>query len=272
MRTSRGKCFSPATWTNLPSKLHRPAPIAVSDAAGVRSLHIGGAAVQSAMRLDDPDALHLDYTRCMMACLLFLPAPREALLLGLGGGSIAKFLHRNFREARVRAVEVDPRVVAVARSQFGLPPDDARLCVEIGDGAMALAPECCDLLVVDAFHDEAPAVHLAGERFYAAAFASLASPGVMVANLMSDDPRLDERLQAIEGAFRGAVVCMPALTDPNVIAFGLKGYPPRIAWSELRLRARGLSQALDLPLARCVNALRGMNDCTAADLVVAGRI
>jgi spermidine synthase len=136
---------------------------------------------------------------------------------------------------------------------------------------MALAPECCDLLLVDAFHDEAPAVHLAGERFYAAAFASLASPGVMVANLMSDDPRLDERLQAIEGAFRGAVVCMPALSDPNVIAFGLKGYPPRIAWNELRRRAAELKRGLDLPLADCVNALRSMNVCTAADLVVAGR-
>ena len=46
-------------------------PIAVSDAGGVRSLHIGGVAVQSAMRIDAPDALHLDYTRCMLACLLF---------------------------------------------------------------------------------------------------------------------------------------------------------------------------------------------------------
>jgi len=56
----------------------------VSDARGVRTLHLGGDAIQSAMRLADPYALALDYTRCMMAFLLFHPEPREALMIGLG--------------------------------------------------------------------------------------------------------------------------------------------------------------------------------------------
>ena len=53
-------------------------------------LHVGGEAIQSAMRMDDPFALELDYTRCMMAFLLFHPQPRRALMIGLGGGSIAR--------------------------------------------------------------------------------------------------------------------------------------------------------------------------------------
>src|SRR3989442_2535392 len=56
----------------------RPA-IAVSDARGVRTLHVGGEAIQSAMRIAEPEALALDYTRCMMAFLLFHSAPRQAL-------------------------------------------------------------------------------------------------------------------------------------------------------------------------------------------------
>ena len=132
----------------------RKSSIAVSDSRGVRTLHVGGEAIQSSMRLDDPFALALDYTRCMMGFLLFHPAPREALMIGLGGGSLAKFFHRNLRSTRVRVVELDERIVAVSRAQFALPADDARLAVEIGDGAEALAPECCDVLVVDAYHDE----------------------------------------------------------------------------------------------------------------------
>ncbi len=247
-----------------------PPPIAVSDSAGVRTLHIGGLAIQSAMKIGAPDALHLDYTRCMMAALLFHPEPREALLLGLGGGSVAKFLHRNLRGLRVKVVEVDSRVLAVARSQFALPPDDARLRVEIGDGAKALSPECCDLLVADAFDDEAPVAQLAGESFYEAAWVALTARGVLVANLMSDDPQLDARLQAIERVFRGAVVCMPALTDPNLLVFGLKGMPARMPWSDLRVRARELQAKLGLPFARYVNALRRMNSCTSRELVIAG--
>src|SRR5258707_5889920 len=125
--------------------------IAVSDARGVRTLHVGGEAIQSAMRLDDPHALALDYTRCMMAFLLFHPEPREALMIGLGGASLPKFFHRRLRGTRVRVVEIDPRVLAAARAQFALPPDDERLSVAIGDAAEALTPEGCGLLGGDAF-------------------------------------------------------------------------------------------------------------------------
>src|SRR5258707_1516289 len=124
--------------------------IAVSDKYGYRTLHVGGEAIQSTMRISDPWSLALDYTRCMMAFLLFHPEPREALMIGLGGGSLAKFFFRHFRKTRMRVVELDPRVVAAARAHFGLPPDDAGLSVEIGDGAEALSAECCDLLMVDA--------------------------------------------------------------------------------------------------------------------------
>ncbi len=243
-------------------------PIAVSDVGGVRSLHIGGLAVQSAMRIDAPDALHLDYTRCMLACLLFDADPQRALLVGLGGGSLAKFLHRNMKALQVRVVEVDRRVVEVARTHFSLPPDDARLRVEVGEGSTALAPGCCDLLVVDAYEDERPARELAALDFYRSAYAALGERGVMVLNLMSDDAALDTRLQAMEAAFGGAVLCMPALTDPNVLAFGLKGMPPRMPWSGLRERARALQARHGLPFPRYVNALRRMNPRTMRELIL----
>ena len=47
----------------------------------MRSLHVGGEAIQSSMRLGDPFALALDYTRCMMAFLLFHPEPRGVLVV-----------------------------------------------------------------------------------------------------------------------------------------------------------------------------------------------
>ena len=49
--------------------------IDVSESSGVRSLHLGTPAIQSAMRLARPDALELAYTRTMMAFLLFHPDP-----------------------------------------------------------------------------------------------------------------------------------------------------------------------------------------------------
>ena len=251
----------------LPRLRRRPA-LAVSESRGVRLLHRGGDAVQSAMRIDDPFALALDYTRCMMAFLLFHPGPREALMIGLGGGSLAKFFHRRLHGTRTRVVELDERVVAAARTLFHLPADDARLAVEVGCGTEALAPECCDVLVADGFDDESPPPALASQAFFDAAWAALAEPGVMVLNLMDDDPRLDATLQRLENAFGGAVLCMPALADPNVIAFALKGAPPRIAWQPLRERSRELETRFGLPFPHYVDALRRMNPHTSDDLVL----
>jgi len=242
--------------------------IAVSDKRGVRTLHVGGEAIQSAMRIAEPDALALDYTRCMMGFLLFHPEPRQALMIGLGGGSLAKFFHRRLRATRLRVVELDARIVAAARAHFALPANDARLAVEIGDGAAALAPECCDALIVDAFQDEQHAPRLASGEFYDGAFLALLEPGVMVVNFMDDDPKFDQALQRLERAFGGAVLAMPALHDPNLLVFALKGAPPSVEWSALRRRAEQLESRFGLPFTRYVSRLRAMNAGTPRDLII----
>jgi spermidine synthase len=246
--------------------MRKPRPsIAVSEARGLRTLHVGGEAIQSSMRLEDPFALALDYTRCMMAFLLFHPEPRRALMIGLGGGSLAKFFYKRLKQTLLKVVELDPRVLAAAREHFALPPD---LEVEIGDGANALYPECCDTLVVDAFEDELHVPRLASAEFYDGAFLALDEPGALVVNFMNDDPKFDQTLQRLERAFGGAVIVLPALYDPNLVAFAFKGLASTISWSELRSRAQQLESRLGLPFTRYVPRLRAMNRCTAAELII----
>ena len=127
--------------------------IEVSERDGVRYLHIGSTDIQSAMRVDRPYDLELTYSRCVFAPLLFAPVPRRVVTIGLGGGSIPKFIHHHMPDVAQTVVEIDPRVVAVARTQFMLPPEDERLTLWIGDGAEALRrfeeDRIDDLIVVD---------------------------------------------------------------------------------------------------------------------------
>ncbi|MEX0637453.1 MAG: hypothetical protein WD155_01815, partial [Burkholderiales bacterium] len=169
---------------------------------------------------------------------------------------------------KARVVELDARVVQVARAHFHLPADDARLAVEIGDGAEALAPECCDLLVVDAFADEHPPAALVSQAFFDAAWLALEEPGALVLNLMDDDPKLDQRIQCVERAFGGAALALPALTDPNVIVIALKGAPRRIPWDELARRAHALERRFGLPFPRYVPRLKRMNRFDAGALII----
>ena len=96
----------------------------ISEKFGVRTLHIGSDTVQSSMRLSKPNDLEVSYTRSMMGFLLFNPQPRSVLMIGLGGGSIAKFIYHRFPEARAVAVEVNQQVVDVARQYFFVPPNE----------------------------------------------------------------------------------------------------------------------------------------------------
>jgi spermidine synthase len=242
--------------------------LVVSEERGVRHLHVGGEAIQSAMRMEDPFALELDYTRCMMAFLLFHPAPRRALMIGLGGGSLAKFFHRRLPGLHTHVVEYDERVIATARALFHVPADDARLTIEHGDGVHALAPECCDLLVVDGFEDETTPAAMVSQAFFDAAWCALEEPGAFVMNVMDDDKEFDRHLQRLEHAFGGAVLAFKALRDPNIVVVGLKGAPAALEWTVLRARADALEKKYGLPFPRYVERLRSMNRWTTDALFV----
>src|SRR6266705_5028803 len=124
--------------------------VEIVEEGGVRLLQIGGDAIQSAMRLDAPDRIELDYVHAMMAFLLFRPKPRDVLMVGLGGGSMARFIHQRMPNVRVSAVEIDPGVVTVARKYFHFPEEDERLEILIGAGAELVPrqPAGADVLVV----------------------------------------------------------------------------------------------------------------------------
>ena len=242
---------------------HKAVEIVEED--GVRILQIGGDAIQSAIRLAEPDRIELDYVRAMMAFLLFCPRPRDLLMVGLGGGSMARFVHQRMPKTRATVIEINPGVVTVARKYFHFPEEDERLEIVIGDGAEIVPgrPASCDVLVVDGFLNGKPAEGLCTQSFYDAAFAALRSPGVMVANFMSDDGKIERRFGRIEKSFGRRPTLVLAEEKDNLIAFAMRGGPPRIAWAELKARARAANALFGLPLEECFASLRRRNPHTA---------
>jgi spermidine synthase len=82
-------------------------------------------------------------------------APRSALLLGLGAGTLAHLLTRRFPDVRIVGVDIDARLIAFARQHFDLTLSN--LDVVIGD-AFAFVAGCrehFDYVAVDLFrgHD-----------------------------------------------------------------------------------------------------------------------
>ena len=236
-------------------------PVEISERKGVRYLHLGGSAVQSAMRIRDPYALELEYTRAMMAFLLFKPAPRNIVLIGLGGGSVAKFIHRKLPGARLAALEVNPDVAAAARSLFMLPPDDDRLSVVLGDGVRYVAglDRRTDVLLADGYDGERIVEAPASPAFYANCLRGLAPGGVAVFNLWGSDRFFDVYRDRVAQAFAGHTLILPAEKKGNIQVFAFKPPLPHAGFARLQVRARSLEAGLGLEMPVFVERMKQCN-------------
>jgi spermidine synthase len=179
--------------------------------------------VQSSMDLDRPDELVSAYTRKMMAFLLLNPNPRHIVMIGLGGGSLAKFCHRHLRNTRIDVVERDADVLAL-RDLFCIPGDDDRFRVIHGDGVDYVrgVPEQVDVILVDAFDAQGISHSLAHSDFFENVGRRLRDDGVFVMNFSGVRSRYVPNLNAIRAVFGHQVLLVPVQVDGNLLVFATK--------------------------------------------------
>jgi spermidine synthase len=197
----------------------------------------------------------------MMAFLLFNPKPATVLMVGLGGGSLAKFIYHRLPDTRTTAIEVNPRVVDVARQYFFVPPDDERLNIIVTDGAAYLEDNCVatDVIVVDGYDAESQVEALCTPAFYRACARALTADGILVVNLWGGDRNFTTCVNRIAKAFDGLVACLPAGRPGNIAAFAFKRSPGQPLWQDLRARGAALEALYGLEFTRFVNELAVMN-------------
>lgn len=171
------------------------------------SLSFESSLIQSCMRLADPDELVLDYTRAMMGFLLFNPAPRSVLMIGLGGGALHKYIHKHLPETDLTTVEINPGVIEL-RQVFCIPPDDERSRIVCADGAAFLAKPAhqFDVILVDGFNAAGLPDALCSPGFYRRVKAALAPQGLMVANVQADTAQTREIHKRVGRVFEGAML------------------------------------------------------------------
>lgn len=244
--------------------------VEISEKDGVRALHLGSVTVQSAMRVSAPFELELTYSRGMMMFLLFTDKVRDILIIGLGGGSIPKFIHRHFAQMRITAVELNPAVITAARGPFMLPPDDERLRVVCGDGIHYVRdhPESADLLILDAFDAKGLAPGLTSQEFYDSCFDALTTDGILAVNLWGSDKNFDVYLQRLERTFDGKVLVLPTGRPGNILVFCFKRHAGDLRWKQLRTRAKELQEIHRIEFLDFVERLRDHNLNTANRLIL----
>jgi len=230
-------------------------PFVIDDGL-TRSLYFSLKYVQSTMYTRDPIRLEFAYTQKMMSFMLFQHETRNILMLGLGGGSLAKFCYSHLQECQIRVVEIDPYVIGF-RDQFHIPEDNERFSV-IHDDATHYIGNCPiqpDVIMMDAFDRHGFSASIDDQRFYRKARSVLSPNGILVANLAGSQTERLTHLNWIREAFEDHLLILQIEDDGNhvVVAFRDRMYEPE--WRQIEKQAKQLQNRFCMNFPRMAQKL-----------------
>lgn len=202
--------------------------VEIIDNGDFRSLYFGSGYLQSRMSLTHPHVLVLSYTHFMVFALLFIPSPQQILIVGVGSGSLVRYLHHFFPHSLIDAVDYSPHIIKLAKGYFCL-PQSPHVNVYCSDGYEYLEKSHAkkyDLILIDAFDDSGMAPTIYQKQFFELCEQSLTSQGVASFNLWTADKSLFREIKKdIADSFSGNIF-LPVPDRGNVVALTTKSSLP----------------------------------------------
>lgn len=224
--------------------------ILVVDRGTIRTLHFDNS-TQSQMSLRNPLYGHFEYTEYFHMPWLWNDQIEDVLMIGLGGGSIQRAYQAYYPEVSSETVELDPKVVDVAKRYFHL-METRKLKILIGDGRMHLrrAQKKYDLILLDAYTANRYGSYipyaLTTKEFFELADKRLSENGVLAYNVMGT---LRDRRESIVGSIYNTlkasfpqVYMFPAINSYNVVFVATKS-DEKLPLAELEKRADALQES-----------------------------
>jgi spermidine synthase len=148
---------------------------------------------------------------------LIHPRPGRLLLMGLGGGSLAKSFYQD--GWNVDAVEIDPAIIRTAHRYFGLEEHECRTFEVDGRRYLSSTDDSYDLMIFDAYGSSSIPFHLVTTEVFELAASRLASEGILAMNIESvgwEDPIVGSLARTLGATFR-FVLALPTQEPPNVL-------------------------------------------------------
>ncbi len=188
---------------------------------------------ESRMKLSDPGALSVEYTKYMTLGVAYPPKVERILEIGLGGGSTVSYLSSALPDASIVAVEIDKDVVELARKHFRF-TESEKLRTAVSDGRSYLMRDNAmwDVILIDAYRGPFVPFHLLTREFYALVKSRLAPGGVVVQNIEPSTMLFDSATATLNSVFPSVDLYEGG---GNVVAVGYSG--PSLRQAELRERA-----------------------------------
>jgi spermidine synthase len=157
---------------------------------------------ESSMKLSDPSALTVEYTRYMTVGAVYPPKLERIMEIGLGGGRTVSYLSAALPDTAILTVELDKDVVDLAKKYFKF-KETARLRTVISDGRAFLLKdrEKWDVVLIDAYRGPFVPFHLLTKEFYTLVKSRLNPGGVVVQNIEPSTMLFDSATATLNSVF-----------------------------------------------------------------------
>jgi spermidine synthase len=227
----------------------------VVDDQGFRFLSFDGSQ-ETRMSLLNPLQGHFEYTEFFHTPWLWNAQLTNILMIGLGGGSTQRAYQRYYPQVTVETVEIDPRVLQVAR-QFFFFTEGPTQQVHVEDGRVFLrrTETRYGAVLMDAYvqgrYGASIPYHLATKEFFELASRRLTTNGVFAFNVIGTlrgwhADMVGAVFRTMKSVFP-QVYLFPATESQNVVLIGTKAAPPT-DYNWLRQRAMLLMQKRQVTL------------------------
>ena len=161
--------------------------------------------VMSFIDITNPLMLHSIYAQGMLLSLLFVTSPQHIYMLGFGGGRIPLVLHHHFSDLQIESSELSESVISTLEMCFGVKTDN-RLHIDKINGREHLrsfSNNKFDIIMLDSFSGAGNHPNeLSSIEFYHLCQSKLTRQGVVVTNLVDNNPMFKQKVQTFCASFK----------------------------------------------------------------------
>ena len=191
---------------NMETAYHR---VQVTQRGNLRLLTFGEAEFkmpQTSMNLNDIAHHSTEYTGMLMAPILYKQDMKRALIIGLGGGDVARGIETCYPNIVMDVVEIDPAVLAIAQRYFFWKPS-RNVTAYTMDGRSFVNTQIArhtppyDWIILDAFDNDFVPFHMTTVEFYSVLRRALSPDGVLAINTWIHHDLYSYQARTVQAAF-----------------------------------------------------------------------
>ena len=221
---------------------------------GLLELRSGDNSLQSAIDPRAPQRLCLRNLEHLMTVLLFIPEPRNILVLGTAAGSLLHYLRHYLPAARLTAVDIDTELITQLLQLGVLPPRGDRLDYVTADAADFIAgcEQRFDLVLVDLFNGARSPAWLLERESSDALYRLCSERGAVAYNLLlASEHDFTRFYRELRQLYRGLTLSLPVQGFENRIVCAVRERAPENVDMNARLQqAAILAERLQLDFPR----------------------